>query len=276
MGTDKQYDVFVSHYEDTGSYYAGIIKKAFAERGFQTFASSIDKKNITGNFDNAIDDIIKNCKIFVILLTYDTLARKAVIREIEVAHRFNKFPNHTWIFCDENYDFLRNSKQFTAETGITLEQFNWISFKFDTQLFTEVMVKFDCEIAKNVQSFSISSDSEREFTKTFSQYLIAKYEKKDYRAVYEEHIGGGFITDLTLHSKEETIVYEFTLHATARVEKLMQLIKYRKQIKSISPKVKVRLVLIAAHGVFSADFRKTANRYGLELFDEEDLDKNNI
>lgn len=83
LSKPKDYDVFVSYCEDTGESYAGAIKRAFAHRNFTTFVSGLDKLYIEGKWEEFIDNVIRKCKIFVLLLTIDALESEQVRRELD-------------------------------------------------------------------------------------------------------------------------------------------------------------------------------------------------
>ena len=278
MGAKKTYDVFISHYEDTGSHHADIIKKAFRTKGYSAFASSSDKVLISGKFRNAIDGIIRDCKIFVLILNYDTLEREEVIREISVAKRFGKISNQNpfWIFRENKPRIPRTSDLLIKKLNIRLNKMSQTDFKFDPELFSMVLEKYYDMVTKNNPICSPATPHGN-YEKNLIDRFVSRFKENGYLTVSEIRIGNGRRADLVLHKEDETILCEFKLSAAdCTVNTLRQLLAYGDQLKSIESETKIRLMLIAARGFFDPVLRERANDYSIELCVESDLDKDNI
>ena len=278
MDAKKTYDVFISHYENTGSHHANIVKQAFLTRGYNAFASSSDKVLISGNFRNAIDGIIRDCKIFVLILNYDTLERPEVIREISVAKKFDKISsqNTFWIFREKKSRIPRTSDLLIKKTNIRLDNMNQSDFEVGPGLFSSVLEKYDETVAKNSPIYSPTMPYGN-YEKNLINRFVARFKKNGYLIVSETRIGNGHRADLILHKDDETILCEFKLSAAnCTVNTLRQLLAYGDQLKNIEPETKIRLMLIVARGFFDPVLRQRANDYNIELCVESDLDKGNI
>ena len=277
MSTSKHYDVFVSYFKMVGKHDAEMVRSAFKMRKYKAFVAHLDGIHISGYFPDAHDRIIENAKIFVLILNYDTLTRQEVIREVKMAKKFHKdsSKNTFWIFRKDMDDIPRTSEQFAQETGIELDYMNQSDFEHDSELCMKILHKFD-KVVKNIQTPPPSTPT-MESERNFIQRFAARYTENGYRAVLEPNIGGGHISDLTLHIENEMILCEFKTSATlCSVSTLRQLLAYRSQLSGIMPETKIRLMLITARGFFNADFRECAGDYGVELCDEKDLDNSNI
>jgi hypothetical protein len=80
------FDVFVSYYETTGRSYADTIKDAFESQGLKTFVAHIERPRYAGDFRKKVDQVISNCRYFVLLNTFDVFTRDEVVRELKTAY----------------------------------------------------------------------------------------------------------------------------------------------------------------------------------------------
>ena len=277
MSTSKHYDVFVSYYKTVGKHHAERVRSTLKMKGYTAFVAHLDGIHMSGDFSDAIDRIIENARIFVLILNYDTLTRQQVIREVKMAKKFHKDSgqNTFWIFRQDMDGIPRTSEQFAQKTGIKLDEMNQLDFEHGSELSTKILQKCDA-VAENIQTPPLSTPA-MESEKNFIQRFAVRYTENGYRAVLEPNIGGDRRADLTLHKENEMILCEFKTAATlCTVSTLRQLLAYRGQLRGIMPETKIRLMLITARGFFNAGFRECAGDYGVELCDENDLDKSNI
>jgi hypothetical protein len=72
---ERSFDVFVCYHELGASDYAEQIFKTLTERKYSVYVDHIFRKPNRGKIHENIDNIIKNCKIFILLNTIDSLNR---------------------------------------------------------------------------------------------------------------------------------------------------------------------------------------------------------
>jgi len=88
----KKYDVFISYRRDNGGQYARLLQKMLEGKGYHVF---LDYDEVLGPFRPEIENAIRNSKIFLIVLTTDSMMRCInendwVRHEVEVAMQANK------------------------------------------------------------------------------------------------------------------------------------------------------------------------------------------
>ena len=140
---NEEYDVFVSYDELTSKEYAETIHAALTRKGYKVFVAHLRRPYITGNFHDVIDNVIKNCEVFCLILDYETLTRPEVKREVKVASengKASKF-NDFWIFHENSPDVERGSEEFTRETGVNLASMNQNNFTMTGTLASDTLRK---------------------------------------------------------------------------------------------------------------------------------------
>lgn len=279
MTENEEYDVFVSYQELIGNEYAETVYKALTRKGYKVFVAHLRRPYITGNFEDVIDNVIKNCKVFILILNYETLTRPQVKREVKVAFENGKLsnPNDFWIFHENLPDIDRSSSEFLSETGVDLGSMNQNDFPMIGILAADLLRK--CNQRKNSHIpeystiFPVKEDlAEESFIRSFA----ANYESEGYTAEVQSNAWKNFYVDLVLRRDNEMILCEFKRFAkNVKTNVFRQLLTYKSEIENIEPKTKIKLWLIVRDS-FDPKLRAEAKNYGIELFDENNLAKGNI
>lgn len=273
------YDVFVCYDELTSSEYAETIYKALTRKGYKVFVAHLRRPYITGNFRDMIDRVIGNCKIFALILNYETLLSDEVKREVKVAFPNGHIPNQNdfWIFHENLPDVLRGSPEFTNETGIQLESLNQNNFSMRGQLGADALRKCnERRNSQNIQYTSLFPPKKDPVEENLIQFFAAQYEKKGYKADFQSPTWRNFYVDLVLRKDNEMILCEFKKKASfVKTSTFRQLLTFKSEIENIEPSTKTKLWLIV-NDSFDSQTRVDAKNLGIELFDENNLEKGNI
>jgi hypothetical protein len=138
--SNNNFDAFVSYFEQTGKDYAETIRKNLRTYGINAFVAHIEKSRYVGNFQQKINNVIANCKYFILLINIDTLERDQVIRECKTAYPNGLTENPKFvIFREDLEDVERSSERFLVETGIDLSKENQQDFRNDSQLASRIL-----------------------------------------------------------------------------------------------------------------------------------------
>lgn len=275
MNKNKKYDIFVSYDELTSSDYAKIIYDALGRKGYNVFVAHIKRPHLSGHFENMIDDIIQNCKIFVLILNYDTLTRSQVKREVRIARESGQLlvPCNFWIFHENSDNVPRGSNEFTAETGVKLESLNQNDFSMTSQLATDTLRK--CDERRNSKNIELSPSDDavdENFVKTFA----ASYEKQGYDVDFQSSAWKKFYVDLVLRKDNEMILCKFKKTANdVGLHIFRQLLIFKSEIENIDPKTMIKLWMIVKNS-FDDELRNNAKIYDVELFDENTVEKDSL
>jgi len=279
MNESEEFDVFVCYDALTSSELAETIYKALTRKGYRVFVAHLQNSNMDGDFHQVIDNVINNCKIFTLILNYETLTQNEVIREINTAFPNGNIanPEDFWIFYKNVPDILRGSSEFTNETGIRLESLNQNDFSIRGELAEKTLRK--CKERKNSQIAEYSTifpEKEDLAEENFVRSFAAQYENKGYKADFQSNAWKDFYVDLVLRKDNEIILCEFKKFAhQVKTNIFRQLLTYKSEIENIEPETKIKLWLIVRDS-FDLKLRDEAKIYGIELFDENNLAKGNL
>ena len=84
--SNNDFDAFLSYFEETGEDNAETIRRNLKVYCVKTFVAHIEGHNYVGNFEEEINNVIANCRYFLLLINIDTLGREQVIREFKQAY----------------------------------------------------------------------------------------------------------------------------------------------------------------------------------------------
>ena len=279
MSENEEYDVFVSYDELTSKEHAEIIRDALTRKGYRVFVAHLQRSRLDGHFENVIDNAIQNCKIFVLVLNYETLTRPQIKREVRIASEHGRLldPPDFWIFHENSPDVPRGSDEFTDETGVKLESLNQNNFSILGQLAADTLRKCnERRSSKSSESSSSSLLSENDVDEIFVKSFAASYEKQGYRADFQSSAWKNFYVDLVLRKNNEMILCEFKKTASAVGQgTFRQLLTFKSEIENIEPKTTIKLWVIVKDS-FNDALRNDAKNYGIELFDENTIEKNSL
>ena len=155
VAPDKIYDVFISYCELTGELYAEHIAKIFATRNLNTFVSGLERSYITGNWESFIDKVIQDSKIFILLLTIDTLNSNQVKREIEQLKKKGINSKNFWI-ARHNIPDVPRKHQLNAAIGSDIADIMQIDFDHETKLGSRILQCYNANFKTEVQPGSSS------------------------------------------------------------------------------------------------------------------------
>lgn len=279
MSENDEYDVFVSYDELTSKEYAETVYNALTRKGYKVFVAHLRRPCITGNFENVINNVIKNCKIFSLILNYETLIRPQIQREVKIAFENDKISNQNdfWIFHENSPDVSRGSLDFTNETGVNLESLNQNNFSMTGTLAADTLRKCNerrnSQIPEYADIFPPSIDIAEE---SFVRYFAAQYENNGYKSDLQSNTWKNFYVDLVLRKDNEMILCKFKKFARqVNTNVFRQLLTYKSEIENIEPATKIKLWLIVRDS-FNLKQRDEAAFYGIELLDENNLAKGNL
>ena len=80
------FDAFISYFEETGSDNAETIRDNLKRYSINAFVAHIERRNYAGSFEEKINNVIANCRYFILLINIDTLGREQVVRECKRAY----------------------------------------------------------------------------------------------------------------------------------------------------------------------------------------------
>lgn len=275
----EEYDIFVCYDELTSKEYAEIVNAALTRKGYKVFVAHLRRPYITGNFEDVIDNVIKNCKVFFLILNYETLTRHQVKREVKFAYENGKISNQNdfWIFHENFPDVSRGSPEFTHETGVNLESMNQNNFSMTGTLAADTLRKCNERRNSQIPEYSTVFPHKEDLAEeNFVRYFAAQYENQGYKADFQSNAWKDFYVDLVLRKDHEMILCEFKKFARqVNTNVFRQLLTFKSEIENIEPDTKIRLWLIVRDS-FGLKQRNEATEYGIELFDENNLAKGNL
>jgi hypothetical protein len=139
MSYRSNFDAFVSYFEETGNDNAETIKRNLERYCIKTFVAHLERDKYSGDFRENIDNVIANCRYYILLINIDTLEREEVIREIKQAYP-NGLTDHPClvVFREDLEHVERSSEKFVNRTGIDIAAQYQHDFKNDSQLATKV------------------------------------------------------------------------------------------------------------------------------------------
>jgi hypothetical protein len=90
----------VSYYENVADDFAERVYKVLhKDFGYTVYVNHILRDKMPGDYELNIDNIIENCKVFILLNTRGALSRSKVIREVKVAFPDGDlFRHEPWVF----------------------------------------------------------------------------------------------------------------------------------------------------------------------------------
>ena len=279
MNENKEYDVFVSYNQLSGSDYAKIIHEALTKKRYKVFVAHLEHLHMDGEFRDTIKNIIQNSKIFILLINYDTLKSREVQREVRFANENGRFsdPTDFWIFREDKPGVVRGLDIFTSETGVELESFNQNDFSMSNQLVYNTFRKCDeRKRSKNTESSQSPLTSEYTADESFVKSFATPYKEQGYIVNFQPHNWKKFYVDLILQKDNEMILCEFKKSAkNIGQHTFRQLLTYKSEIENIEPKTTIKLCLVVKDS-FDDKLRNDAKNYGIELFDENTVEKDSL
>src|SRR6266511_1359927 len=137
-----EYEVFVCYCEETGITWAENAKKILEKRGYSVYAAHMLRPLLQGNWQEAHDNIIRKCKIFIFINTLEALESPEIVREMSVAFPNGDTSKHLfWIVRDERFNAAYNSATFQQGTGINLVKQNQASFRNESDFNSIIVAK---------------------------------------------------------------------------------------------------------------------------------------
>jgi hypothetical protein len=131
MSTQNEvYDFFVSYYENVADDFAERVYKVLhRDFGHTVYVNHMVRDKMPGDYELNIDNIIENCKVFILLNTRGALSRPQVIREVKVAFPDGDlFRHEPWFFREKSDDVPFGTDRFKEETKLDLKQVHQPSF----------------------------------------------------------------------------------------------------------------------------------------------------
>ena len=135
----------MSYCELTGKSYAEHIAKIFATRNQNTFVSGSERPYITGNWETFIDKVIKESKIFILLLTIDTLESNQVKREIEQLKKKGITYENFWI-ARHNVREVPRKYELHSHISKNISDIMQIDFEDETKLGNRILQCYDDQL----------------------------------------------------------------------------------------------------------------------------------
>jgi tetratricopeptide (TPR) repeat protein len=142
---DEDFEFFVCYYERGAEDIAERIYEVLAkDRSASVYVDHVLRKYQEGRFGLQRDEIIKKCRVFILLNTYSALARTEVIREVQTAYPNGIVTNHEfWIFRENHVAVSRGTREFAERTGIQLEKYTQHDFSTLGELTRILLVMYD-------------------------------------------------------------------------------------------------------------------------------------
>lgn len=132
------FDAFVSYSRGTGGHHAEIIKRNLEGFRVRTFVDHIEQPNYSGDFREKVDNVISNCRYFILLINIDTYERGEVIREVKESYPKGKTQRPKLVIFRQAI-VERTSEEFVTRTGIDISTENQHDFNNDEELATNVI-----------------------------------------------------------------------------------------------------------------------------------------
>jgi hypothetical protein len=133
--SNNGFDAFISYFEETGSDNAETIRDNLKRYSINAFVAHIERSNYAGSFEEKINNVIANCRYFILLINIDTLGREQVVRECKRAYPNGLTEHPQFIIFREDLEHVeRASETFLIETGIDISKQNQHDFRTDPQL----------------------------------------------------------------------------------------------------------------------------------------------
>ena len=151
MANGKHYDVFVSYCVLTGQAFADYIAKIFKTRNLETFVSESEKLYINGNWEKAFDNVIEKSKIFILLLTIDTLKSPQVKREIEQVKKKGITSENFWV-VRYNIPEVPRKYPLLADIADDISNIMQIDFENETILGNKILQRLGAQLKTIDQS----------------------------------------------------------------------------------------------------------------------------
>src|SRR6266487_747295 len=147
---------FISYFEETGKSNTETIKRNLESKGIKTFVAHMERPNYSGNFEEKVDEVIRNCKYFILLITVGIFTRPQVIREIKTAYPKGLKDNPKLIVLRQSlYNILRSHEDFSRKTGIDIGKENQHDFKDDSELASRILILCESELNRKIEGEKI-------------------------------------------------------------------------------------------------------------------------
>jgi hypothetical protein len=135
----NDFDAFISYFEETGSDDAETIRDNLKRYSIKAFVAHIERHNYAGSFEEKVNNVIANCRYFILLINIDTLGREQVVRECKRAYPNGLTEHPRFIIFREDLEHVeRASATFLTQTGIDISKQNQQDFRTDPQLASRV------------------------------------------------------------------------------------------------------------------------------------------
>jgi tetratricopeptide (TPR) repeat protein len=139
LQTLDEYDVFVCYCEETGITWAENVRRILEKRGYRVYVAHLQRAVNLGNWREFHNDVIRRCKIFLLINTLEALESDEIMREISIAFPGGDTSRHSfWIIRDRHNSAL-NSPAFQTRTGIDLSSQNQTPFSNESEFNTTVI-----------------------------------------------------------------------------------------------------------------------------------------
>jgi hypothetical protein len=113
----------VSYYENLADDLAErVYKVIYNDFGRTVYVNHIVRDKMPGYFEANIENIIRNCKVFILVNTRGALSRPRVIKEVKTAFPDgNLFRHEPWVFRQDSDDVPYGTDEFREEAKIDPE-----------------------------------------------------------------------------------------------------------------------------------------------------------
>ncbi len=130
MPNPEDYQVFISYCKLTGKSFARHIIEIFGTRHLRDFAIHLEQPHTKGTWEKFINEVIQHSKIFVPLLTVDTLKKPQVKIELEQLKKNATTPEN---FRIVRYDIPEVPRNYSILDPITKDLSDIIQIDFTTR-----------------------------------------------------------------------------------------------------------------------------------------------
>jgi tetratricopeptide (TPR) repeat protein len=148
---NETFDVFVSYHQQLADDFAYSVYDVLTKNyKLKVYVNHIFQNKNQGDFRYIIDEIIENCKIFILINSKYALSRSEVVREVKVAFPNGNTSKHDfWIFRKDDFNVPLSTEKFKKETNIDLSKKNQPKFTTNTDLKRIVDEVYDYKYNKN-------------------------------------------------------------------------------------------------------------------------------
>jgi hypothetical protein len=130
MSQNEDFEYFVCYYERAAGDFAKMVYDTITKDcKAKVYVDHIIRSRIAGRFRPILDNIIENCRVFILINTIGTLTRNEIFREVKVAFPNGALNGHEfWVFKQKGDNVPRGTSEFKAQTKIDLSEYTQPEF----------------------------------------------------------------------------------------------------------------------------------------------------